>query len=107
MDAEPRYWEPWVPEIGQRVRVCLSGECQLKPCPNSYYEQIGQVGHPEYENGLTGTVTHFERPWQNDFLADQGHTIDVEYDVQVRPWIAPGRKARGGTYAPIELEPIQ
>ena len=104
MSAEPRYWEPQTFEIGQRVRVRLSAECQLKPCPGSYYDQIGQVGHPEHENGLTGTVTDFKQD-ERDFLAAQGHTIDVEYDIDMRPTIGDGRQSRGGVYCALELEP--
>lgn len=99
------HWEPWAPKVGQRVRVRLNGECQLRPCSGSYYEQIGQQGHPEYENGLTGTVTNFYRP-DSDFLAAQGHTVDVEYDFDNRPEIGRGRRARGGSYCALELEPI-
>lgn len=98
-------WEPWIPKIGQRVRIKLNGECQLRPCPGSYYEQIGQRGHPGYEDGLKGTVTNFKQP-NSDFLTDQGHAIDVEYDIDNRPEIGHGRRARGGTYCALELEPL-
>jgi len=100
---ETAVWESWAPEMGQRVRVRISAECRLRPCPGSYYERIGQVGHPEYEDGLTGTVTSFGHP-HSDFLANQGHTIDVEYDTY--PDIGEGRRARGGTYCALELEPV-
>jgi hypothetical protein len=92
-------------KVGDRVRVRLIGECALKPTPGSYFERIGQIGHPEYENGVTGVVTAVGR--RGDYLSDQGHTIDVDYDVPCRPLLPSGRWMGGGTYCAQELERLE
>lgn len=107
-EPEQRFVKSWQPRVGQRVRIVLNGECQLRPCEGSYYARIGQIGHPSYEQGLTGTVSSFHdvTEAEHDVMAQQGHLIDVEYDRHVYPTLPDGRLARGGTYCAFELEPL-
>jgi hypothetical protein len=88
-------WEPWRPEIGQRVRVRISAECR---------EDWGRgpEGHPSWADGLTGIVV--DKPYcvQNanpQALARHPYSVLLDED------------GPGGTYglrmAAIELEPIE
>ena len=103
MNAE--YWEPWQPEVGQRVRVHLSGECQrlmetrVERLPFGGREL---TGHPQEMDGVTGIVVPIE-PWM-DITAD--HPYVVRFDEPLRlPEYGVGR-CLGTVFAAIELEPV-
>lgn len=113
------FWEPWQPEIGQRVRVKLNGECQVEahgaaPPPtvsddelrsmmqagedvaNRYYRDEWITGHPEVVNGVSGTVTSVDR--RSDMA---GHYYRVMFDQTVEPGALIGIDL-----AAVELEAI-
>ena len=74
------YWEPWSPEIGQRVRFRRSAECPV---------HTGGL-----KDGMTGQVYWVEFPYSENGK-EPGHRFWVEWE--------------GGhtTYsAAIELEPL-
>lgn len=113
------YWEPWRPEIGQRVRVNLGGECRTttveeRPSPllnddalrglmldraeRGVIEPTGEqiAGHDPALHGVVGTVTDICR---DDGMA--GHYYRVMFDRNVMPG-----DHIGADMAAIELEPI-
>ena len=48
-------WGPWVPELGQRVRIRLSAECPLlRAAPGQ--KETRTAWHSHSEDGMTGTV---------------------------------------------------
>jgi hypothetical protein len=77
-------WEPWRPEIGQRVRVRLSEECNL-------------IGHAPAEDGAVGMHIEVGREGEPDC-----HIYAVRFDP---PLTAPRRTIYATWYAAIELEP--
>lgn len=112
-------WEPWRPEIGQRVRIRLSAECQAvmhaaAPPPTVSDDELRnlmsrgvdvatmfardnqETGHPRCLDGVRGEITAVYR---DD--AALGHYYRVLFDdvVGVNMYI-------GGDFAAIELEPI-
>ena len=111
-------WEPWLPVIGQRVRIRLSAECQARmfearPSPwvrdddlremmrnrvdvaNRFARDEWHDGHPDGVDGAEGTVTDINR------ALDFGHYYRVMFDET----LGPGAHI-GGDFAAIELEPI-
>lgn len=103
MDMEPEaVWEPWQPEVGQRVRIRLSGECPIEyRHAEAGYDRIRKViepvGHNPDESGRVGTVSAVQREERG------GHYYMVDYDRllwQDDMWWA------GAVYAAIELEPL-
>lgn len=101
--ATPEFWEPWTPKIGQRVRVVLSGECQMQGSSDSPKEQLrGEAHGGEKWNGKTGTVVRIN--WRPE-LTRQGHRFTVDWDEP--EWISGWpRGIKGDNYAAIELEPL-
>ena len=89
--AENRFFEPWTPKIGQRVRVRLSGECQF-------------WGHRHVfrEDGAIATVERIVPLDRN-----HGHGYEVLFD---KPWPCDPNDSDtqliGSPYAAIELEPV-
>jgi hypothetical protein len=48
-------WEPWAPEIGQRVKIRLSAECPLlRAAPGE--KETKTAWHSHSEDGMVGTV---------------------------------------------------
>ena len=95
------FWEPWQPEIGQRVRIRLSAECNVSWCDDRYRD-----GHPIEADGATGTVVK-DRP--DPPLWGATHPYVVVFDEPiVAPLFADGRESmwHGNYFAAIELEPI-
>lgn len=118
IDEERRVWEPWVPEIGQRVRVRLSAECQTRmnhasPPPSvsdrtlrdmmrarvdvaaRFARDDWMTGHPGAMDGVEGTVTDIDQ------TLDDGHYYRVMFDRNTEP-----DDYVGCDLAAIELEPI-
>lgn len=60
-------WEPWVPEVGQRVRIRLSAECPFN------------FGAPHLA-GRTGTVVDAVT---NERLLELGHTHGHRFEVKI------------------------
>lgn len=94
------YWEPWHPEIGQRVRIRLHGECQLKHLPNAMAPT-----HNLAHDKTTGTIVPFTpRDNVNEAALEnsrqQGHRFAVLFATPIHGDI-------GGHFAAIELEPIE
>lgn len=90
-------YEPWTPEVGQRVRVSISPECQSHArAMESHYIPVA--------NGRTGTVVTWGR---YDGLQDNiearypGHRYMVRLDVP----LAPDRPRI--ILAAAELEPLE
>lgn len=98
MTAE--YWEPWKPEVGQRVRVRLSGECNFKGEPASACEEFG--GHWAETNGHVGKVVEIDG---SDILSEQGHRYLVHFPRLFR--LPSGEHFNCSDFAAIELEPVE
>lgn len=110
-------WEPWRPEIGQRVRIRLSAECQSRgyhaaPPPSVSDDELREMmrarvdvasryardewstGHPDVVDGIEGSVTDINR------ALDYGHFYRVMFDVAIGDGAFIGMDM-----AAIELEP--
>ncbi len=110
-------WEPWRPEIGQRVRVRLSAECKTEchgaaPPPTvsddelrtmmragedvstKYYRDEWIAGHPEGFDGARGMIVSIDRQ-----AGMAGHFYRVMFDETVEPGAY-----IGGDLAAVELE---
>jgi hypothetical protein len=105
MSTEDQFWQPWQWKVGDRVRVRLSGECQLEYHDLSPAKRIAGIcnGHLSAEDGLTGTVVEYgNSPDIHAFAVKQGHPYSVQWDRNIRT----GRFHWGGSnYAAAELEP--
>lgn len=86
--AEP-VWEPWVPEVGQRVRVRLNGEC---PCPHCGYSHT-LANSPDIVT-VTG-VDGLAICKSCHRVVDNGHRFAVRADDGTH-----------GMLAAIEMEPV-
>lgn len=100
------FWEPWVPQVGQRVRLVKRAECVCVVC--------GQDGHalkpgqPRRKGPQVGTVRAI---YPNSSITSAsscrhggqlGHRFRVEMDQMRNP---PG--CPGWAFAAIELEPLE
>ena len=96
--------EPWVPVVGQRVRVRLSAECyHVVPqgCSICHITRLpeGSIrGHPDCLNGKTGTV--IENKYDVVII---GHNYRVIMD-NMYEWM--GTFWHVHTFAAFELEPV-
>ena len=111
-------WEPWRPEIGQRVRVRTSAECRVNAyeatlppgvdddtlrrlmldrmdVANRFATDTWITGHPECVDGAEGIVTDVRRE-----AGMQGHYYHVMFGEAVGP-----EAVVGIDMAAIELEP--
>jgi hypothetical protein len=108
-------WEPWRPEIGQRVRVRVSAECQAggvatrAPMSNRALRDLiesggdangwgvasPQEGHESEIDGVEGTVIAIDR------RVEHGHYYRVWFDKPIMPMVLLGLDL-----AAIELEPV-
>ncbi len=95
-----KIWEPWTPEIGQPVRIRISGECELVGAPGTPAGDAGERGHRPEEDGRTGVVIEHPLGINAAGLDAQGHRYRVRRDG---PLIG---GYRAGVYAAIELEPL-
>jgi hypothetical protein len=108
MTANERH--AWVPRAGDRVRITLSGRCDLtdrlgKPSPDV---QCGgpQFGHHARVHGATGTV---EQDWGHDghtyFVALDGYLYGRTDNLELYSSYSPERRIRVGwtDYAADEL----
>jgi hypothetical protein len=95
------YWEPWTPKIGDRVRVRLSGECNVsgpvRETPSSPI--VHGPGHPAYQNGIEGTVTFCDPKCTGGGAHATGHRVRVDY-------LHPSGWLHHGHFAACELEKI-
>lgn len=93
-----RPFEPWLPRIGDRVRVVLNGECQVPAPPHLRHR--GHVGHYDGEQGLIGVVVGLETAVIDlesaTWAMAHGHPIAVKFGPRF-----------GGWYAACELEPLE
>lgn len=102
MTAE--YWEPWKPEVGQRVRVRLSVECRggqkrsvgwvVSHLP-IMHDRIGVVTVNQAGSSMPTTLTDQSHP----YVVMLGETFDVRGDGKAYQPVA--------CYAAIELEPVE
>lgn len=65
-------WDPWKPEVGQRVRVHLSAECNGR---------VGLLMHVIEEDSRTGTVRTVE-PW---IFPDHPYHVYLDERVPATP----------------------
>lgn len=101
--AEQRFYEPWQPTVGQRVRVRLSGECRRK-LTDGVGKQIGRrFGHHESFDGIGGVVTSPLFASHSEPNSSQGHPYLVLFESDVT---IDGHECVGDYFAAIELEPI-
>lgn len=109
--------EAWTPAIGQRVRVCLNGECQTHLDRERWLLNYAQ---PWGEHGLVGTVVDDLRaPRWSWINPNDGQQADFADYIQVGHWWVVGFGHSFGTRdldgAPInaaefcsfELEPVE
>lgn len=86
------FWEPWLPKIGDRVRIRISAECQTRWCRQDNHITDGEVAVvlmsgndlAELAGGQQTTDGH---AYMAGIPADEG-------------------RYRCGWYAAIELEPV-
>lgn len=95
-DAPNRsYWPQF--KVGDRVRVRLSGECQVegewRNHGNMDFETGVYRGHPDHSNGLVGVVNHTSERYP-------GHP----YRVGLKCPCLPVGKKHAGYFAACELE---
>lgn len=105
--TEQRFYEPWQPQIGQRVRVRLSGECQWK------YPEIGLTGgfgHAPEMDGRTGVIRKHPCPDMERVAHDaqvDGHGYNVQFDGELITYeLAIEHVWLSQCFAAIELEPV-
>jgi len=93
------YWQREF-KVGDRVRVRLSGECQM---PTDAFGKLIGVGHPHISGECIGTV--IPCPWLAQGCAHAekwGHPYAVEFDGGIE---VDGQVWRGSHFAACELEP--
>lgn len=104
MVDEPRFYEPWTPLVGQRVRVRLSGECRQ----DHYPEEDGRIG-------TMSELVDWDEVDEDDSREPpappemRAHRYIVDFDVPflspddtgLPPWL---RSNDYGFYCAIELE---
>lgn len=103
LDAAPElaFYEPWHPQIGQQVRVRLSGECQFT-YPLEYTD-ARLVYHWPQLDGAIGTVIE---PQRHEHECHESHRYAVEFRSRVL--IEAGdipHYCAAQCFAAIELEP--
>lgn len=111
MSAQPKYWEPVTFQVGDRVRVRLSGECLATAHPRSEAALRGVTDiHFANENGRIGTITdpptHRRIDPVMEHYVSQGHRYLVTYDVEFRHPAMWGARP-DGMFAAAELELIE
>lgn len=94
-------WEPVRFEVGDRVRVRLSGECKIAGEPGGPMATYGVVGCPLEFDGLSGVVADVTG-WRGREPI-QGHHIHVLFDEAV---LWQGHRVKGDIFAACELIPL-
>jgi hypothetical protein len=98
-------WEPWAPEVGQRVRVRISPECDARFIARYTLNgepATGAEHHFPEAHGATGIVTEVVTSGRE---AINGHRFHVQFDRGVS---VPGTgHLLGICVAAIEMEPVQ
>lgn len=85
------FWEPWVPNVGDRIRYVFKPECP------GVYGMRAPVGHPPEFDGRLGTMYEIYRYGLNE--KGNGHRFLVSLDeYEGRRWCIMA--------AALELEPI-
>lgn len=106
-------YEPWVPEVGQRVRCRPSPECRVETSYETGIDGgmavafLGRAGHDPAEDGATGYV-HTVAP-RDDIPTDpafDAHRFLVVYDEAVTPSVVT-EPQWCQYFAAIELEAIE
>ena len=104
-DVEERQgvWEPWQPQVGQRVRLRISPECEPHHDEDFNYSWDYSFALPAaLRSGHSGTIIGLV----GGVFADLGHPYHVEFDDPIQvPWWNGGLVAT--KCAAIELEPIE
>ncbi len=101
--VDPGVWQPegMRPfQVGDRVQVRLSGECQVEGAPTSHDADHGFRGHRPAEHGMTGTVTRQKK--DNQYLHTQGHLYQIDYDTSLKCALCDAVGGLG-SYAAAEL----
>lgn len=103
-------FERWMPKVGDRVRVRISGECGVQGGSLSPISKAGVTAHFPDEDGATGTVydPFLVHPAKSvEMLMAQGHTVFVRLDQEIP---APGSyfgSVNASAYALSEVEPLE
>lgn len=104
--AVTEFWEPWHPEVGQRVRIRLNGECDI---PTWWVKGEKVVdfgnGHLDIENNCVGTIIECPFTERDGYCrhVEVGHPYAVVIDGGISQ---SGVRIRGAHYAALELEPV-
>lgn len=95
-------WEPWTPKVGDRARIRITGECELRYIKGCLHESLGNVGHPLSYDGVEGTVVGVDSA---GFYAERGHRFWVRTESRVD--VGDGfLTKRYDNWAAIELIPL-
>lgn len=101
------FYEPWVPHVGQRVRITISAECQLSHKEDSIAVAEGwPAGHADFEDGKTGYIIDpmYVRMIYPTWPEVPSHRFMVHWDIPVP--VKSGRIATCSSYAASELVPL-
>lgn len=101
-----QFWEPWQPQVGDRVRVMLSPECRAvfrsRWADSRQLMNAPSLTHIAGEDGRVGTVIDIEHA---DEDIAPGHIYLTQFDRPVFS-SAVGLFAEASTFAAVELEPL-
>jgi len=78
-----QYYEPWKPEVGQRVQLCPSFECEWQGMPGSDAKRSEVEHSTPLTRGMTGTV-HAVRTGSPEERC--GHYYLVHLDTPADRW---------------------
>lgn len=101
------YWEPWTPEVRDRVRVKASIECTAKAASGSYVDEHPNAAHNCFDlNGRDGIVEFlsYDSPNTQERDSMTGHNYTVKFDSSYS--LPDGSKWWYASFAAIELELI-
>ena len=97
--SRAEFWEPWTPQVGQRVRVRISAECNIEYPPDAdavRFSGHAVFGHPSVLDGMVGKVISgfysHHHPY-NVHFSDRYEWLD-------KLWCC-------HSFAAIELEPVE
>lgn len=105
VEEQPKFWEPWSPKAGDRVRVVLRGECPFIIHPamaGASYGLAGSKYHADVD-GKTGTIEEIDSH-RTPRLTAAGHRYRTRLD---EPYWDGGHSWSVHTLAAVELVKIE